>query len=352
MNSPIVPQLYGDRYEKCESGEAMVVWERANKLLAEGKSTQAVEHLRRCVELCPRHVLYHVRYMDAAHGLAPVKKGDASVPAAASTAMREYYAKFEDDGDSPLAPYFKARLQRFDGRNFQAQELLNLALKRDSRFYFARYERGLIWRGVSRPHRAVQHLRRALDTRPGFNDARRELAECFAELWEWSRAATHYRIYLAANPSDRVAQRAYLTLIVYRVDGRLKEANMLVLALLSENPRDLTLKMDLAAVYWKRGDPVNAAAMYREVLAVDHQYSRAALNLGNLHYDLGRRAKGDARRAALTKARFAYRFYRTLGESEDAYDWFDLNLATRARLREIDLELGARRKKDVTWRDL
>jgi tetratricopeptide (TPR) repeat protein len=352
MNSQVVPRLFGDRYEKCESGEAMVVWERANELLEGGQHTAAIPLLRRCIELCPEHVLYHVRYMDTAKALPPIKKGDELVPAAATLLMREYYANFQDDGESPLAPYFAARLQRFEKREAPAQELLSTALKRDSNFYFAHYERGLLWRGIGRSHRAATHLRRALDARPGFLDARRELADCYAELWEWKRAADQYRIYLEANPRDRVAQRAYLTLIVYRVDGRLAEASQLVRALLASAPEDLSLQMDLAAVYWKQGQLAVAADTYRQVLQVDHGFARAALNLGNLHYDLGRRSKGTERRDALIKSRFAYRYFRELGRSDDAYDWFDLMLATRARLREIDLELGARHKERVIWSDL
>lgn len=191
----------------------MAAWDRANQLLAEDQAAAAVPLLRRCVELCPRHVLYHVRYMDAARGLPPVTRGETVIPAAATTVMLDYYAKFADDGKSPLAPYFAARLQRFARREAPAQDLLDTALDRDPRFYFAHYERGLLWRGVGRSHRAAGHLRRALDARPGFLDARRELADCYDELWEWSRAAEQYRIYLDANPADRVAQRAYLTLI-------------------------------------------------------------------------------------------------------------------------------------------
>ena len=85
---------------------------------------------------------------------------------------------------------------------------------------------------------------------------------------------------------------------------------------------------------------------------IDHAHARAALNLGNLYYEIGRGSKGLMRRNALTKSRTAYRFFRSLGAAADAFDWFDLNLGTRARLREIDRELGPARPGTITWKDL
>jgi len=114
---------------------------------------------------------------------------------------------------------------------------------------------------------------------------------------------------------------------------------------------DLSLLMDDAALTWKEGDLRAAIQKYRSVLARDHQHSRAVINLGNLYYEIGRKAKGAARKEALLKARNAYDFFQSLGQATDAFDWFDLHLATRARAREIDLELGVRRPGLITWRD-
>lgn len=346
------PQLRSDRYERCGRPGGADAFREAERLAAKGDFAAAAAGFRRAVELCPEHVVYHIRYQDAAASLpAEVVDGEPQ-PAPAKAAMEAFYEGYRDNGRSPLAPYFKARLQRFEQREAPAQDLLAEALRRDPQFYFAHYERGLIWRGIGRSHQAVQHYRRALATRPGCLLARRELAECYVELWEWSRAVEQYRVYLDAAPQDVAAQRAYLSLLVYRVDDELPQADALVKLLLEASPDDLSLRMDQAAIQWRLGNLMAAAAGYRDVLRGDHQAARAALNLGNLHYDLGRDARGEPRRKALETARRAYRYFLALEKAKDGYDWFDQNVSVPARLREIDLELGARTLEVVTWRDL
>ena len=44
--------------------------------------------------------------------------------------------------------------------------------------------------------------------------------------------------------------------------------------------------------------------------------------------------------------------FRSLRKVDDAFDWFDLNLAVRARLRQIEGELGPGDNRTVSWRDL
>jgi len=327
-------------------------WRRAQGFLARDEWHQAVAELQTCVRLCPGNVPYHIRYQDVAYALPRVDRDGELVPDPATRAMQEYYTSWPDDEGSPLPPYFRARLQRLAGRDAPARQLLDEALKRDSRFYFGNHEYGLMWFGVGQKHKAAIHFRKAITTRPGFLESRLQLAQCYDELWEWPRAAEQYRVYLEKRPDDLVALRAYVTLIIYRVEGYLPDARSALLRLIEASGDDLSLQMDYAALTWKEGDHQAAIATYRRVLERDHRHARAALNLGNLHYEIGRSAKGAQRQSALAKARNAYRFFRSLKEATDAYDWFDLHLSSRARLREIDLELGARPPGPITWRDL
>ena len=292
----------------------------------------------------------HVRYQDAALALAAGK----SQPPAETIAMRRFYDRRPDDGRSPLTPFLQARLQRLDQREEPARLLLEEALRRSPAFYEALHESGLLWWGVQRYGKAADWFRRAAKAAPRRGPAHLALAQVAQELGQWSESARHYQVYLTIEDQDLVAKRACLHVLLYRVEGNPKELEALIQDLWQPGSQDLSLQMDRAAVHWKRGQFQAAADHYRAVLRKDHKRARAALNLGNLLYDTGRSKKpGSAeRRRDLDKARKAFLYFRSLGASEDAFDWFDLELAVRVRLGELDKELGKGSSKPVTWRDL
>lgn len=352
---PIIPPLTSDRYEKCHDPATRAAWQQAEKHLAAGDTRAAIPLLRRCAESNPKGcVPHHVRYQDVAHALPGRKRDGKLEPDPATTAMRRFYAGLKDDRKSPLVPYFHARLERLDRREAPCQTLLATALKREPGFYFAYFEIALMWIGVDKPAQAVTPLRKTLSARPKLVEPRRYLAEVYVELTEWALASKEYETYLRARPDDDQARRELVSLLLYRVPDRVDEAAQMVEALLRKSPDDLSLHMDRAAVLWKRGEPDAAAREYRHVLAKNHTAARAALNLANLYFDRGRRAKAgsEAQKAAWTRARLAFRYFRSLESYADAYDWFDLNLAARVRLQRIDQVLGSGGKRDVSWRDL
>ena len=102
--------------------------------------------------------------------------------------------------------------------------------------------------------------------------------------------------------------------------------------------------MDLAAIAWKQGQFDGAVGRYREVLSLDPNHELAALNLGNLHYDVLWREDADVRREeSWAMAQRAYLYYLGLTENRslDRFDLFDTNFAVPHRLREIEELIGA-----------
>ena len=328
---------------------ARATFQTATRLEAEGELVQAVAAYRKCVDLVPERLGYHVAYQDAALRLPATGK----TPQPATQAMREYYKRLPDAGRSPQTPYLRARLQRHDRREEPARLLLESALQRDEGFYPAQYELGLLWRGVDRPSLAHQWFKRAAANSRAQPVARRAWAEVSMELGLWNEAVDAYARYTAEVPADLESQRAYLRLVLYKVSDKLAVAERVVANLLRALPDDIGLKMDRAAVAWRKGEIEAAVDGYRGVLRADPKRARAALNLGNLFYDTGRRQKpGSARRASLERARRAYIYYRTLGIPDDAFDWFDQKIAVRVNLATIAKELGPWRGKPPTSSDI
>ncbi len=326
-----------------------IAFERADLLQARGDLLAAVEALREIVK-SSSNPAHHMRYQDAALAL-PARQGQ---PAPQTFAMRRFYAQRADDGRSPLQPFLQARLERIDRREGPARVLLEQALKRSPGFYDAHYELGLLWRGVGNLGKAAEWFRSAIKLAPKRAPAHLALAEVASEATRWPEAALAYQRYLALEKADSGAKRAYLSILLYRVDGDLAQMERLMAELWKAGSQDLNLQMDRAAVYWKRGKTQSAIDNYRAVIQRDPKRARAVLNFGNLFYDKGiKLPKGTEKRAvALAKARQAYRYFRGLGESEDAFDWFDLELAVRVRLTAIEAELGEAGSAPVRWQDL
>lgn len=335
-----------DRTEPADSKSA---FETANRLQAQGESAKAVRALRESVAQSSNPA-YHVRYQDAALALAVGQAGTV----AETAEMRRFYAERKDDGRSPLTPFLRARLQRLDQREEPARLLLEEALRRAPRFYEAQCEMGLLWLGVEKFGKAADWFRLATTNAPRRAPAHLALAEVAVELAQWDEAARHYGHYLTVEPEDRSAKRAYLHLLLYRIEGNLAEMESLITELWKPGSEDLSLQMDRAAVHWKRGEIQAAVDNYRAVIRRDPKRARAVLNLGNLFYGSGlKQAKASSeRRIALGQARQAYRYFRALGVSDDAFDWFDLELAVRVRLAAIEKELGKASSKPVNWKDL
>lgn len=339
----VTPVVEDPRWDRCDDQAGLQATRGARALLRKGDATQALPLARRGVEACADYVPAHLAYQDAALAIA---SGVAAEPPATAR-MRAYYADLQDDGRSPLVPFFQARLHRAARREADCQRLLAEALQRDHRFYYAHLERGLMWWGVKKPAQALRALEAALALRPALAPAWRSLAEVQVALSRPEDAANAYRKYLEFVPEDEGAMRALAELYVYQVDGGLGEAERLLTYLRRAHPDDLDLQMHEAALRWQKGETGRAQELYRAVLQRAPTRARAALNLANLYYEAGRRVQGDARAQSWRRARRAYDYFRSLDGGDDAYDWWDMNLAAPRRLKEIDALLGPRTLRGI-----
>ncbi len=245
------------------------------------------------------------------------------------------YAALPDD-DGPVWPYVEGRLEgEFDERR---QALFEESLKRDPSFYYANLGLARMWHGLGRTQNELSVLEKAIQAKPASPDANLALARVLAELGRGEEAAPHFRNYLEQRPGDREATRQFVRLLVYTL-RRPGEAEPWVERLLADDAEDVPARMDAAAIAWLRGDRDRAAALYRQVIALDPGVARAVLNLGNLYYASPERPD-DEKRRDWPHARDAYRVYLAIAKPEELYDMLDVYTAVPYRLARIDEFLG------------
>jgi tetratricopeptide (TPR) repeat protein len=326
--TPVVRPMSGS-YEECDAPELR----EAERALARGELDAAVRAYREVVVACPSFVRGHERYQDLAQA--------AGVDEALAAGMRGFYEDLPDDG-SPVWPYVKARLEgEFDERR---QQLLAEAVRRDPSFYYAHLASARLWHELGRTQNELEALETAIRAKPDAPDTNLALARVLAGLGRVDEAATHYRNFLEQRPGDRDAAREYVRLLVYEKREE-ATARPWVERLLDDDPDDVGVLMDLAAVHWRSGDREAAAATYRRVLELDPGAARAALNLGNLYFASPDRPDAE-KRADWPSARDAYRLYLRIADPEDLQDLLDVHTAVPDRIARIDEFLGSAPRSD------
>jgi tetratricopeptide (TPR) repeat protein len=321
------------RFSSCQDPEVQRAWDQALVHLQAGRDRDAVPLLRSVVERCPEHVAAHRYYQEAATHVG----GDTAA------AMAALYRQLPDNSRSPVPAYAKAALLPTD---YERKQALDKILARFSDFAWAHLSLARVQRKIGRMRDAVESYQRAVSIDHDLIDAYLELAETLVELGQYEEAVLPYDNYLRGNPNDRSAVLAYAHLLLYRL-GRHAAARPLIERLLAGDPGDAVAMMDLAGVEWRAGNREAALANYLRVLeggeAGAQTDARAALNIGNLHYD----AYGDdaaTRREHWPKARKAYQFYLRLIRPEDGQDMFEKWCAVPFRMHEIEQFLGPEEK--------
>lgn len=325
-------QRASDRYEECDSATAQRAVGDALGALAKGDPAAALPLLEQALTECPERAATHVLYAQAAK--AAGKSGIERL---------QHFYDGRDDGRSPVWPFARALLA---DEPFYRQQLLEQALQRDSTFYWARLELARMWRSLHRTSNALEQLDAALAARPSFAAARLERAEVLGELGRYEEAARDYADYLTARPGDRAVIREYARLLIYRLD-RDDDAAPLVEGLLQEQPDDVALQMDRAAVRFDSA-PREALSIYRDVLARDPANAHAVLNIGNLCFDRLGRKSSASRERWWPVARTAYRIYLASDRPQGPYDFLDQVFSVPYRLQRIDHELAAGAAGDVS----
>ncbi len=319
--TPKVPPPATDVYESCE---AEAVLGTARGFIAREAYADAIPYLKSALKECPQHVRTHFLYQDTARDAGGEPEAE----------MRAYYE--QDDGSSPIWPYMQARLAEHAANQL---DLLMEALERDRSFYWAYLSQARILRSNDQTDKALRALENALAAREDFPEARLELAEVLAELSRYEEAVREYELYLRGSPTDRQVMGDYAHLLIYRL-GRMEQAEPYVADMLEDDPEDVETMMNMAAIDWKRGRIVDAAQRYHDVLELQPTAMRAALNLGNLYFEV---ADGRAdQKAHMIKARNAYLYFLAVSESrnEDRYDYWDHYLAVPYRLKELEQFVG------------
>jgi tetratricopeptide (TPR) repeat protein len=317
----------GEKYERSEDPEFGRVYEHALALLDQRREADALVPLRAAVEIGTDNVLAHERYQDAA--LAVGGEGAA--------AMRAFYAGMADRPGSPVPPYCRARLVEDD---YSRLALYDECLRRDPSFYFAYLARARVHRELGRVDAALRDLELALAARPAHPESNLEMAGVLMDIGRFEEAEPYLSNYVGSRPADRVAAKTLAQLLLYRV-GKVDAADRLLQRLQSEDAEDASVLMDLAAVAWRRGDYNASIAGYHRVLDLDRTRTRAALNLGNLYFELAQRERGEARDAQLHRARKAYRFFLEADRLEGVHDALDAKFTVPYRVDEIRAVIGA-----------
>lgn len=317
------------RFETCTDPAGQRSYDEALVQLQAGKDRQALPLLRDVIERCPDHVVAHRYFQEAALHVG----GDAAAE------MTSYYKKLPDRTDSPVPAYAKAALLATD---YERSQALSKLLSRFESFPWGHLSLARVQRRIGRLKEAAESYRRTLELHRGLLEAYLELAETLVELGSYQQAAAAYDNYLRAVPNDRATIQAFAQVLLYRL-GNADAARPWVQKLLQLDPSDAMARMDMAAVEWRAGKLDAALTGYVEVLSQEQVNSqiraRAALNIGNLHYEAF--GSGDAqRRAHWPKARKAYLLYQRLVRPEEGQDQFDRMLGVPYRMKEIAALLG------------
>jgi tetratricopeptide (TPR) repeat protein len=311
-------------YAACQDPQAEAAWQRAQAALARGDDAGALADLRSCAERCPQLVRAHLAYQDAARRLG----GDDE------RAMQAFYLA-ESDVAPHVRDYLRARLA---DTSYAQSNALQAVLRRDPSFAWAHLSLARINRRQGRLLQAVDMFAAAIVNDPTLYEARLERAQVLAELGREEEAAVDYRGYLRGRPDDEAAMRAFVTLLLYRLE-RTDEAMALLDRLEALHPGSPALRMDRAAALWRAQQPRQAVEAYLAVLAEEPGRGRAALNIGYVYYEVVPRNEAERRRF-WPCARAAFRMYLELAQPTDGHEQFERTLAVPYRLEVIAELLG------------
>lgn len=291
----------------------------------------AVPLLQEVVRAAPEFAPAHEVYQDTALELGRLPEGKHI-----EDEMRASYATAPGSENSPLQLYLRARITADTGKQIEA---LNQALARDPGFFRAHLALGRLRRSLNQLEPAMSSQRAALSSNPRCAEASLELAELLVAAGRGREAEPHYQNYIRQEPSDRLARKQYAQLLIYEL-AQPTLARPIVEALRREDGGDVDVLMDLAAVEWKTSRAAQARELYKLVLETDRTQSRAALNLGNLWYEVLARGSREQKQVAWRKARMAYLYYLNMRRHDGVLDALDYHLGVPYRLERIAAEVG------------
>jgi tetratricopeptide (TPR) repeat protein len=139
---------------------------------------------------------------------------------------------------------------------------------------------------------ALEHLRRALELRPGYVTARVELGNLLLDRGQVDEAAAQYAAAVSLDPRSVPA----LTNLgrAWAEQGRLDEAVALQERALAIDPTNTVAELNLGTALARQGRTADARAHFERVLAVAPENAEAHNNLGNMLLAEGRNAEALA----------------------------------------------------------
>lgn len=328
-------------YSECADAESHEAWGRAQLEVRAGRDALALPLLQLVTSKCPDLLRAHIAYQDAAKRLGGEHE----------QAMVDFYVKApeRDQGEpSPVPGYLRARLAE---TAYAQSNALDQILANHATFAWGYLSRGRVNRGQGRLSEALQSYDKAIANDAGLLEARLERAQVLTELGRDEEAAVEYKTYVRETPSDSVAVREYITLLLYRL-ARTDDALLYLDLLEQRGEKSLSLRMDRAAAQW-RGKRLQAAVeTYLEILTAEPANARAALNIGLLYYEIV--PEGDeAKLRFWPKARAAFELFLQRSVPADGHEQFERTWAVPYRLRRISELLGpataAAKLDDLYW---
>ncbi|MFT4512339.1 MAG: tetratricopeptide (TPR) repeat protein [Planctomycetota bacterium] len=328
-------------YSECADPEAREAWGLAKIEVRQGRDAKALPLLRIVTSKCPVLLRAHIAYQDVAKRLGGEHE----------QAMVDFYVKAPEraPGDrSPVPAYLRARLAE---TAYAQSNALDQILASDGTFAWGYLSRGRVNRGQGRLSEALQNYDEAISNDAELLEARLERAQVLTELGRDEEAAVEYKTYVGQAPSDSVAVREYITLLLYGL-ARIDEAIDYLDLLEQRGEKSLSLRMDRAAAQWRAKQPQAAAETYLEILAAEPTTARAALNIGLLYYEIVPQDEA-AKLRFWPKARSAFELFLQRSDPADGHEQFEQTWAVPFRLRRIGELLGpstgAAKIEDLAW---
>ena len=149
---------------------------------------------------------------------------------------------------------------------------------------------GLAYKARGDQSKAEEYLRRAIDKKPDYADARNNLGIVLAERKAWDEAIREFKA-AAANVMYTTPERAYFNLgEAYRAKGDLASAEAAYRRALNANDRYAPAYTALSGVLGGRGKWNDAASILTRCVEVLPDYAPGWMELGRAYFRLSRPA--------------------------------------------------------------
>jgi len=248
-------------------------------LLNEGRSAEAIVHLRRALEFKPDFTADHYRL-----GVALQKMGRTDEAAVV------FKAVLKSDPGYGVADYNLGALLVEQKQPAEAIPYFEAALKTKPDYDPAYVALGTAWSDLGHPEVAVTNFAKALALNPRNAPAQYDWANALVDLQRTREALAHYEKALQLDPDFETAHCNYGNAL--RELNRLDAAGTQYRQALKLRPDDAAAHYGLGAVLEDTGKTDEALASYAEAIRLKPDYAEAQYDIGAIF--LGRNQPAEA----------------------------------------------------------